>query len=236
MIRKTVLLGQFFLLRITFFDVAKLDSRYQFNDDSALAGRFPLCVPHVEVFLRDGIVIGRDDFDAEQIAEIEVTRSGVNDPSFHAHLLHRGARVTAIVVNGCAEDLNIAAGRRQTVAGQSITIAHTVHFRDAAPEPISYGEPAGVDEGGLTDGDGRLIAGCEASTTVLQIKIPVRPLLNGQGVVFKTLIVIRPDIDDRDAARGCLGEGGSGTDGQEKGEKCRKSLQPREEEEKLIHD
>ena len=209
--------------------MAKLDSLYQFNDDSALAGRFPLCVPHVKVFLGDGIVIVRHDSDAQQIAEIQVPRSGVNDPSFHAHFLHRGARVTAIVVNGCAEDLNIAAGRRQTVAGQSITIAHTVHFRDAAPEPISYGEPPGVDEGGSNDGDLRLMVGFEVSATVLQIKLPVRSLLNGQGVVGEGFtLVIRPDIDDRDAARGCLGEGRSGTEGQEEGEKCREGIQPRE--------
>ena len=221
------------------FFVAKLDSLYRFNDDSALAGRFPLCVPHVEVFLGEGIVISRLNGDCQLIAKIESAPPafGVCDPSFHSHLLHRGTHVAAIVVLGRAEDLNPAAGFRQTRAGQSIPVGHTVYFRDATPE-IHRVEPITA---GPNDGDLRAFAGSECTAAVLQIKIPGRSLLNAQGVIGKGLIrVIRPYIDDRDVARGCLGEGRSGTEGQEEGEKCRKGHQPREgrragDREELFH-
>ncbi len=183
-----------------------------------LAGRFPLGVPHVEVFLAEGVVIGRRDGDGQQIGEVEISRPGVGDPGLRLHPLHRGAHVTAVVVLGRAEDLDPAAVRREAAPGQRIPVGHPFHFRDAAPE-INRVEPGFAGTG---DGDGRSGTVQGAGAAVFQFEIPSRALIDGQGVGggVKILVrVIRPDIHDRDAALQVLGQGGGGHErqGQQRG-------------------
>ena len=119
-----------------------------------------MCAPHVYEALGEGVVIARYDGDGQLIGEIEGApppppppRDGIDDPGLHAHPLLRGTRVTAVVVLGGAEDLDPAAGRRQTGTSQGIPIGHPVHFRDSAPE-INLVEP-GVES---DDGDSRCLA------------------------------------------------------------------------------
>ncbi len=183
-----------------------------------LAGRLPLRVPHVEVFLADGVVIGHHDGDGQLIGEVEISRPEVGDPGLRLHPLHRGTHVAAVVVLGRAEDLDLAAGRREAVPGQLIPVGHPVHFRDAAPE-INRVEPGSA---GVDDGDGRSGAVQGAGAAVFQFEIPGRPLIDGQGVgggVKWLFRVIRPDTRDRDAALQVLGQGGGGHErqGQQRG-------------------
>ncbi len=153
-----------------------------------LAERFPLCIPHVDVFLGNRIVILRLDYKGCFGRQFNRTGASVVYTCSKGILLHRATYIAAVIVLAGDKELDLAAllicnRCPHAFAGQIVRVAKPpVPFRIATTEIIIVETMA--TRSGDTDGRPRTIGKTRA--LVRHRKAHVVTLADDQGVAGST--------------------------------------------------